>query len=171
MEPLLPPPATQISDLSKRKPKTEDFLTFLCLRGKTLLPVWGGQPGWKKKKDKATPGCWHWLWSLCCTPAIPQPGWCVKWGVPPRMCLSLLSLFLWFFFVVVVIVFIYLAPLGLSCSIWDLLSWSGIEARPPALGVWGLSHWTTREVPPLPLESPFFGFLAHTVIVYGFTFL
>lgn len=34
VEPLLPPPATQISDLSKRKPKTEDFLTFLCLRGK-----------------------------------------------------------------------------------------------------------------------------------------
>ncbi|XP_015278141.1 PREDICTED: protein Jumonji-like, partial [Gekko japonicus] len=32
VEPLLPPPATQISDLSKRKPKTEDFLTFLCLR-------------------------------------------------------------------------------------------------------------------------------------------
>lgn len=36
-EPLLPPPATQISDLSKRKPKTEDFLTFLCLRGKVLF--------------------------------------------------------------------------------------------------------------------------------------
>lgn len=36
VEPLLPPPATQISDLSKRKPKTEDFLTFLCLRGRTL---------------------------------------------------------------------------------------------------------------------------------------
>ncbi|XP_029798996.1 protein Jumonji [Suricata suricatta] len=37
-EPLLPPPATQISDLSKRKPKTEDFLTFLCLRGSPALP-------------------------------------------------------------------------------------------------------------------------------------
>lgn len=36
VEPLLPPPATQISDLSKRKPKTEDFLTFLCLRGRCL---------------------------------------------------------------------------------------------------------------------------------------
>lgn len=38
VEPVLPPPATQISDLSKRKPKTEDFLTFLCLRGSPALP-------------------------------------------------------------------------------------------------------------------------------------
>ncbi|KAJ8403040.1 hypothetical protein AAFF_G00359560 [Aldrovandia affinis] len=30
---VLPLPASQITDLSKRKPKTEDFLTFLCLRG------------------------------------------------------------------------------------------------------------------------------------------
>ncbi|XP_035286684.1 protein Jumonji isoform X1 [Anguilla anguilla] len=29
----LPAPASQITDLSKRKPKTEDFLSFLCLRG------------------------------------------------------------------------------------------------------------------------------------------
>lgn len=39
VEPLLPPPATQISDLSKRKPKTEDFLTFLCLRGKMIFSI------------------------------------------------------------------------------------------------------------------------------------
>lgn len=39
VEPLLPPPATQISDLSKRKPKTEDFLTFLCLRGKLAVQM------------------------------------------------------------------------------------------------------------------------------------
>ncbi|KAE8597988.1 hypothetical protein XENTR_v10016669 [Xenopus tropicalis] len=38
VEPLLPPPVTQMSDLSKRKPKTEDFLTFLCLRGSPALP-------------------------------------------------------------------------------------------------------------------------------------
>lgn len=41
VEPLLPPPATQISDLSKRKPKTEDFLTFLCLRGRCLAAALG----------------------------------------------------------------------------------------------------------------------------------
>ncbi|KAJ8415790.1 hypothetical protein AAFF_G00403470 [Aldrovandia affinis] len=32
-EAALPAPASQINDLSKRKPRTEDFLTFLCLRG------------------------------------------------------------------------------------------------------------------------------------------
>ena len=39
----------------------------------------------------------------------------------------------------------YLAALGLSCM-WDLVSLSGIEPEPPALGVESLSHWTTREV-------------------------
>ena len=34
-----------------------------------------------------------------------------------------------------------------SCSMWDLLPCLGIKPRPPALGVWSLSHWTTREVP------------------------
>ena len=29
---------------------------------------------------------------------------------------------------------------------WDLVPWPGIEPRPPALEVWSLSHWTTREV-------------------------
>ncbi|XP_052367374.1 protein Jumonji [Oncorhynchus keta] len=33
-ETLLPPsPTSPLSDLTRRKPKTEDFLTFLCLRG------------------------------------------------------------------------------------------------------------------------------------------
>ena len=34
-----------------------------------------------------------------------------------------------------------------GCSMWDLVPWPGIELRPPALGAWSLSHWTTREVP------------------------
>ena len=58
---------------------------------------------------------------------------------------------------------IYLAALGFSCStqdlwssaagaifsccMWDLAPWTGIKLRPPALGVQGLSHWTSREVP------------------------
>ena len=42
---------------------------------------------------------------------------------------------------------IYLTVPGLSCGMWDLVPWPGIEPRPPALGVWSLSHWTTREVP------------------------
>ena len=31
-----------------------------------------------------------------------------------------------------------------SCGMWDLVPWPGIEHRPPALGVWNLSHWITR---------------------------
>ena len=29
-----------------------------------------------------------------------------------------------------------------------LIPQPGIETRPPALGAWNLSHWTTREVSP-----------------------
>ena len=57
--------------------------------------------------------------------------------------------------------FIHLAVLGRSCGTWDLLrgmptlicsmwglvSWSGIKPGSPALRVQSLSHWTTREVP------------------------
>ncbi|KAL4616888.1 protein Jumonji-like [Arapaima gigas] len=38
VEASLPTPTTQMSELSKRRPKTEDFLTFLCLRGSAALP-------------------------------------------------------------------------------------------------------------------------------------
>ena len=55
-------------------------------------------------------------------------------------------------------VFIYLAALGLSCSMWDIwLSYVGPssltrnQSRPLALGAWNLSHWTNREVPSLSL--------------------
>ena len=40
----------------------------------------------------------------------------------------------------------YLAALGLSCSMWDLVFRPGIKPGLPALGVKSLSHWTTREV-------------------------
>ena len=33
------------------------------------------------------------------------------------------------------------------CSMWDLVPWPGIKPQAPVLGVWSLSHWTTREVP------------------------
>ena len=51
-------------------------------------------------------------------------------------------------------IYIYIVALGLSCglqtltcSMWDLVSWLGFEPRPPALGTWSLSYWTTEEVP------------------------
>ena len=31
--------------------------------------------------------------------------------------------------------------------IWDVVPQPGIEPGPAALGVWSVSHWTTREVP------------------------
>ena len=34
----------------------------------------------------------------------------------------------------------------LSCGMWDLVPWPKIEPRPPALGIWSLSRWTTRNV-------------------------
>uniref|UniRef100_A0A671P4C9 Protein Jumonji n=1 Tax=Sinocyclocheilus anshuiensis TaxID=1608454 RepID=A0A671P4C9_9TELE len=37
-DPSLPTPLTHITFLSRRKPKTEDFLTFICLRGSPALP-------------------------------------------------------------------------------------------------------------------------------------
>ena len=56
-----------------------------------------------------------------------------------------------FFFNIYVI---YLAMLGLSCSMrilscgmWDLVPSPGIKPRPSVLGAWSLNHWTTREVP------------------------
>ena len=35
----------------------------------------------------------------------------------------------------------------LSWGMWDVVPWSGIEPRPPSLGVQSLSRWATREVP------------------------
>ena len=43
--------------------------------------------------------------------------------------------------------FYYFTMPGLSCSMWDLVLWPGIEPRLPVLGVWSFSHWITREVP------------------------
>ena len=43
-----------------------------------------------------------------------------------------------------------------SCSMWDLVLWPGIKLGPPALGAKSLSHWTTREVPKVPIISLLF---------------
>ena len=48
---------------------------------------------------------------------------------------------------VCVCVFFFFTALDLSCSRWELVSWSSIKPWPPALGAWSLSHWTTREIP------------------------
>ena len=43
------------------------------------------------------------------------------------------------------IYFTYLAVSCLSLGTRDLVPWSGLEPRPPALGEPSLSHWTTRK--------------------------
>ena len=44
--------------------------------------------------------------------------------------------------------FLFLATLGLSCGIWDLVPCPGTEPVLPSLGARSLSHWTTRGVYP-----------------------
>ena len=60
-----------------------------------------------------------------------------------------------FFFLIYFYLFIWLCQVfvvacELSCSMWNLVPWPGIEPRPPALGAQSLGHWTTREVSPSP---------------------
>ena len=63
----------------------------------------------------------------------------------------------------------------LSCSMWDLVPWPGIEPGSPALGAQSLSHWTTREVPMnqfdyFPREfisKTIFTFYCHTRVLLG----
>lgn len=38
--------------------------------------------------------------------------------------------------------FMYLSTPGLSCGKWDVVSWPGVEPRPPDLEVHSLSHWS-----------------------------
>ena len=81
----------------------------------------------------------------------------VSWGTWDLW--SLLQHAGFFFFVIIVVscriiftcvMWDYFSSFGmwaLTCNMWNLVPWAGIEPRPPALGVWSLSYWTTREVP------------------------
>ena len=65
--------------------------------------------------------------------------------------ISLLGLYISHFFFNTVF---FLAAPDLSYSIREIVPWPGTEPGPPALEVQSLSHWATREVP--PLTGPFF---------------
>ena len=41
----------------------------------------------------------------------------------------------------------YLATLGLSCSMWDLVPRPEFKLQPPALRAYSLRQWTNKEVP------------------------
>ena len=51
--------------------------------------------------------------------------------------------------------YIYLVVLGLSCGMWDLVPWLGIEPWLPALGMQSHSHWTTGKSPHCLLKEKF----------------
>ena len=62
------------------------------------------------------------------------------------------SVILFFFFLIFTHSFIWLC-LGLvvicrisDCGMQALVPWPGIESVSPVLGLWSLSHWTTKEV-------------------------
>ena len=42
---------------------------------------------------------------------------------------------------------VYLAAMGFSCSMQDVVPWPRMESSPPALRARNLNHWTTVEVP------------------------
>ena len=70
---------------------------------------------------------------------------------PPRNCQAewLFSLFIWLHQIFLAACKIFgFSMQTLNCGIWDLFPCSGRELRAPALGVWSLSHWAIREVPP-----------------------
>ena len=56
--------------------------------------------------------------------------------------LHLFKKFFYYFLIKLFIYFIFFAVQSLSCSMWDLVPWPGIEPWPPALGAWSLSHWS-----------------------------
>ena len=75
--------------------------------------------------------------------------------INPAIFFFIVSLFIYLF-----IFIFYLAALGLSCSMRDLVPWPGIEPGPPALGAQSPSHWTTREV---PTQQSWFQLVLHPV--------
>ena len=62
--------------------------------------------------------------------------------------------------------FIYLCALVLTCGMWHLISCPEMKPRPPALEVWSLSHWTTREVLAVLLNIVFY---YRSIYMFSFT--
>ena len=82
-------------------------------------------------------------------------------ALPPRAIYrqeEFVNFFFWDFIFNIIYLFIWLyqvlAAAGkLSCSMWDLVFWPGIEPGTPAMGTWSLNHWATRKVMSLHIYS------------------
>ena len=68
---------------------------------------------------------------------------CLGWG---DLKVFLLSNICFYLFIWLCWVFVSASRI-FSCGMQDLVPWPGIKPRPPAFGLYSLSHWTTREVP------------------------
>ena len=89
--------------------------------------------------------------------------WCLCAGTCWKVFILIIWSLYWFFKIIYLftsLCWVLVAMLricSLCCGMWDLVPWPGIEPRPPALGAWSLSHWTTMEAPelvPLNCGSP-----------------
>ena len=56
----------------------------------------------------------------------------------------------------------------LSCGMWDQVPWPGVKPRLPALGMWSLSHWTTREVPRMGVFTVLLWYVSVTSLPWPF---
>ena len=117
-----------------------------------MLWGWGYEPlAAKVPETGSTSVAQLWTWLL---------GFTLFWACYLFICLFV-CLFVWLGRVLVEACWIFVAAYGilvtacgifscgmrtLTCSMWDLVPWPGIEPGPSALGAWSLSHWTTREV-------------------------
>ena len=69
------------------------------------------------------------------------------WGAKFFIFSKIIYLFIWLHCIFVVVYKIFSCSVWtFSSSTWDLVPWPVVKPGSPALGVWSLSHWTTREV-------------------------
>ena len=90
---------------------------------------------------------------LCQLLLYSRVNWLYIYKYPFFKIFLLYFLSIWLYWVLVAACRIFSCS---SCGMWDLIPWPGIGHGPLALGVWSLSHWTTREDPLV-----FFTFLPH----------
>ena len=80
----------------------------------------------------------------------------MSWSIMLLLLFNIYFIYLfWLLWVFLAALRIFLAACGLSVAacrllvaacMWDLVPRPGIEPTAPALGVWSLTYWTTREI-------------------------
>ena len=87
---------------------------------------------------------------VACSILVPNQGsnpWPLQWKCRPSRGFPWTMLFYCLFYLFRLCQVLAVAcELLVAAGMWDLVLWSGVEHRPPALGAWSLTHWTTRKV-------------------------